>query len=92
MRVTPVYRLPGKLLRSSRCAYWHVVSPILLCGNWYVKVEDKLSQFLENVIEKTMGLQPCGHIKGSVLPMRAWAEANPLEATPNNPKIFGRTL
>ncbi len=80
----PMTRHAGRVLTCPRCGFSHD-RDIVACMNLLRRLVDE-------------GHVPFGprlmspHPEVVVLPMRVWAEANPLEATLKEPKLIGMTL
>ncbi len=80
----PMTRHAGRVLLCPRCRFSHD-RDVIACMNLLKRLVHEGPVPLG---PKPMNLRP----EVAVLPMRAWAEANPLEVTLKEPKIQGMTL
>jgi len=80
----PMTRSAGRVMACPRCGFSHD-RDVVACMNLIRRLVD----------EGSIPLSPKPvnpHREVAVLPMKVWAEAKSLEATPNNPKIHRMTL
>lgn len=80
----PMTRLAGRVMVCPRCGFSHD-RDVIACMNLLNRLVDEGPVPLG---PRPMNPRP----EVAVLPVRAWAEANPLEATLKAPKIPGMTL
>jgi len=80
----PMTRHAGRVLSCPRCGFYHD-RDVIACMNLLRRLVDEARMPFG---PKPMSPRP----EVAVLPMRAWAEANPLEATPKETKPAGMTL